>query len=118
MVKVKMFAKVEGGDEPALEMDVMDAAAFHEVVNTRRSVRIFAKDEVPFEVVQRCVAAAQKAPNSSNLQCWEVYRAASAEVRTELAKACLNQPAAATAPELFVFVARPDLWKRNNRWTL
>ena len=35
-----------------------------------------------------------------------------------LVEACLGQPAAATAPELFVFVARPDLWKRNNAWTL
>ena len=118
MVKVKMFAKVEGGEEPALEMAALDAAAFHEVVDTRRSVRIFAKDLVPSDVIHRCVAAAQKAPNSSNLQCWEVYRAASEEVRAALAEACLNQPAAATAPELFVFVARPDLWKRNNRWTL
>ena len=29
-----------------------------------------------------------------------------------------RQPAASTAPELFVFVARPDLWKRNNRWLI
>jgi nitroreductase len=118
MVKVKMFASVTGGDEPALEMPKLDAEAFYEVVNTRRSVRIFAKDEVPEEVILRCVDAAQKAPNSSNLQCWEMYRAASSDSRVRLAEACLNQPAAATAPELFAFVARPDLWKRNNRWTL
>jgi len=118
MVKVKMFESVKGEAEPAMPMPPMDVEAFHAVVDSRRSVRIFAQDPVPQEVVARCIDAAQKAPNSSNLQVWQVIRAGSDEVRSALAEACLGQPAATTAPELFVFVARPDLWRRNNRWTL
>ena len=118
MVKVKMFAGVDSQAEPAVDMPPLDADAFYEVVNSRRSTRIYAADPVPEEVIQRCVDAAQKAPNSSNLQCWEVYRVKSENAKTNMVEACLGQPAASTAPELFVFVARPDLWKRNNRWTL
>ena len=87
-------------------------------LSTRRSTRIYALDEVPEDVILRCVDAAQVAPNSSNLQCWELHRVSDATRKEQLVKACLSQPAAATAPELFVFVARPDVWKRNNQWML
>ena len=118
MVKVKMFAGVDARAEPAVDMPPLDAAAFYEVVDSRRSTRIFAADPVPEDVIDRCVDAAQKAPNSSNLQCWEVHHVKSKDKKSALVEACLGQPAAATAPELFVFVARPDLWHRNNAWTL
>ena len=118
MVKVKMFDAVSREAMPAMEMPPLDAHAFHEVVDSRRSVRIYAADVVPEEVVDRCVDAAHKAPNSSNLQCWEVHRVSSPDKKKALVEACLGQPAASTAPELFVFVARPDLWKRNNRWMI
>ena len=118
MVKVKMFDSVSREAMPAMEMPPLDAQAFHEVVDSRRSVRIYAADGVPDDVVDRCVDAAHKAPNSSNLQCWELHRVSSADKKKALVEACLGQPAASTAPELFVFVARPDLWKRNNRWMI
>lgn len=118
MVKVKMFAGVDARAEPAVDMPPLDAAAFYEVVDSRRSTRIFAADPVPKDVIDRCVEAAQKAPNSSNLQCWELHHVESKDKKSALVEACLGQPAAATAPELFVFVARPDLWRRNNAWTL
>ena len=118
MVKVKMFDSVSREAMPAMEMPPLDADAFHEVVDSRRSVRIYAADGVSEAVVDRCVDSAHKAPNSSNLQCWEVHRVSSPDKKKALVEACLGQPAASTAPELFVFVARPDLWKRNNRWMI
>ena len=118
MVKVKMFDSVSREATPPMEMPPLDSKAFHEVVDSRRSVRIYAADGVPDDVVERCVDAAHKAPNSSNLQCWELHRVSSADKKQALVEACLGQPAASSAPELFVFVARPDLWKRNNRWMI
>lgn len=118
MVKVKMFSSVQSAPEKAVDMPPMDADAFYQVVDSRRSTRIYAEDIIPEDVIQRVVDAAQKAPNSSNLQCWELYRVNSPENKKRLVDACLGQPAASTAPELFVFVARPDLWRRNNAWTL
>ena len=118
MVKVKMFSSVQSAPEKAVDMAPMDADAFYQVVDSRRSTRIYAEDSIPEDVIQRVVDAAQKAPNSSNLQCWELYRVNSPENKKRLVDACLGQPAASTASELFVFVARPDLWRRNNAWTL
>ena len=86
---------------------------FFEVINERRSVRIF-DQEAPFdhEVVQKCLEAAVLAPNSSNLQLWEFYRVPeSSALKENLAKLCMKQKAATTARELVVVVARRDLWK-------
>ena len=74
MVKVKMFSSVGTERSPAMEMPDIDSQAFYEVIDSRRSTRIYAKDEVPEDVIRRAAEAAQKAPNSSNLQCWELYR--------------------------------------------
>ena len=118
MVKVKMFESQTHVDREAMDMPALDADGFMEVVESRRSVRVFAKDPVPEEVVNACVRAAQLAPNSSNLQTWEIHHVQQEDKKAALVKACLGQPAASTAAELFVFVARPDMWKRNNAWTL
>ena len=113
-----MFEGVKRDPQPAQQLPPMDREAFYKVVDSRRSVRIYAEDAVPAEVIARCIEAAQKAPNSSNLQCWEVHQVVTPALKQRLVHACLGQPAASTAPELFVFVARPDLWRRNNGWTL
>jgi nitroreductase len=51
-------------------MDVSRAVA------TRRSVRAFVSKPVPAETVREILAAAARAPSSSNLQPWRVYAAA------------------------------------------
>jgi nitroreductase len=116
MVKVKVFDSTEArasARRPA-EAPPTDAAAFHAVVESRRSVRIFTDDPVPEDVVTRCLDAALLAPNSSNLQTWQIHWVRSPEKKAALVEACLSQPTAVTAQELFVFVARPDLWRENN----
>ena len=116
MVKVKVFdsSAARASERVVAEAPVTDAQAFYDVVESRRSVRIYAREPVPEEVVRRAMDAALKAPNSSNLQAWEIHWVRAAEKKAKLAEYCLGQPAATTAQELFVFVARPDLWKRNN----
>ena len=116
MVKVKVFdsSAAKASKRQVLEAPATDAGAFYDVVDSRRSVRIYADNPVPEEVVRRAMDAALKAPNSSNLQVWEIHWVRSAEKKAKLAEYCLGQPAATTAQELFVFVARPDLWRRNN----
>ena len=68
--------------------------------------------------MQKCLKLATLAPNSSNLQPWEFYWVRSAAKKKELVKNCLGQPAAATAQELVVCVARLDTWKRNSKMML
>jgi nitroreductase len=92
-----------------------DFDAFAAVVESRRSVRRFTPEAIPDAVVERCLDLALLAPTSSNLQCWEFYRVVDPQKKREVVKACLSQPAAATAAELIVAVARVDTWKQNTR---
>ena len=87
---------------------------FDQIVRERRSVRIYdEQQEIDPEVIQRSLERAVLAPNSSNLQLWEFYWIKDKDKQKKLANICLNQPAAATARELVVFVVRRDLWKKR-----
>ncbi len=101
--------------EPAIETNV---AEFEKVIRSRRSTRVYSDEQVPESVVRKCLELATLAPNSSNLQCWEFYWVRSESKKKELVKFCLGQPAAATAQELIVCVARLDTWKRNSTMIL
>lgn len=84
---------------------------FEKVIHNRRSVRVYTEEKVPEEVVQKVLDWALLAPNSSNLQPWEFYWVKDPQKKEELVKACFSQPAARTAQELIVAVARIDRWK-------
>lgn len=96
-------------EEPA----VCDPGELEQVVRTRRSVRIFDGTPISEEVVNRCLDLALLAPNSSNLQAWEFYWVRSPEKKAQLVKFCMSQPAARTAAELIVCVARTKTWRKH-----
>lgn len=97
-------------EEPALSCSWEE---FKNVVTSRRSVRVFSQDNVPEEVIRRSIDMGLIAPTSSNLQQTEFYWVRSNEKKKKLVEYCLGQPAAATAAELVVVVARTDTWRRN-----
>ena len=115
--KIPVFEKIPDTKhvEPAVETD---HNAFEKVVRSRRSTRVYDDTPVPETVMRKCLELATLAPNSSNLQCWEFYWVRDESKKKELVKNCLGQPAAATAQELIVCVARLDTWKRNSRLLL
>ena len=86
---------------------------FDKVITSRRSVRKYTDEPVPEEVIKKALDHALLAPNSSNLQTWEFYWVRSKDVRAEMNKAFLSQPAATTAPELIVIIGRPNVWKKH-----
>ncbi|WP_186646277.1 nitroreductase family protein [Fluviispira vulneris] len=86
---------------------------FRKVIHSRRSVRMFNGTPIPEDIMNECLDLALLAPNSSNLQPWEFYWVKSPDKKSELVKACLSQPAASTAAELIVCVARSKTWKQN-----
>jgi nitroreductase len=96
----------------------IDSKEFQKVLDTRRSVRVYKNDDIPDSIIKKCLENALKAPTSSNLQTWEIYWVRSNKNKNDLIEACFSQPAAKTAKELFVFVARPDHWRRNNNMML
>lgn len=112
--KDKIFEKIPDIKyvEPAIETD---SDEFEKVVRSRRSTRVYSDDPIPESMVRKCLELATLAPNSSNLQCWEFYWVREPAKKAELVKLCLGQPAAATAQELIVCVARLDTWRRNSK---
>lgn len=87
---------------------------FDKIVRARRSVRVYKESEaVPEEVMRQVLDWSLLAPNSSNLQCWEFIWVRDQNEKKKLAYYCFNQPAAKTAAELVVAVARPSLWKKH-----
>lgn len=97
------------------EAPEIDAKEFEKVVESRRSVRIFTDDEIPEEVMNKCLDLTLLAPNSSNLQPWEFYWVRDEEKKKKLASYCMGQLAAKTASELVVCVARVDKWKERQK---
>lgn len=105
-----IFSKIPDLDytEQAPDIDVKE---FEKVVQSRRSVRVYKDEPLDDKIVERCMEIALLAPNSSNLQPWEFYRVKSPDKKKIVAKYCMNQPAARTAPELIICVARRDRWR-------
>lgn len=94
----------------------MNWEEFKKVIENRRSIRIYKDEPIPEKVMQDCLRLTTLAPSSSNLQPWEFYWVRSPEKKEKLVEYCLSQPAAKTAPELIVCVARIDTWNRNRKW--
>lgn len=100
------------------EVEDINSEEFFKVLRSRRSVRVYNDEPVKDEDMQQILDAAVLAPNSSNLQPWEFYWVKNPSKKKELVKACLSQPAAATAPELIVCIARTDTWRENAKQML
>lgn len=86
---------------------------FKQALNARRAIREYDGSSIPEDVMRDCLRDATLAPSSSNLQTYELYWIRNSQKRKEVADACLGQPAAVTAGELVVVVARGGLWKSN-----
>ncbi len=84
-----------------------------EAIRYRRSVRVQSDVPIDSALVKACIANATLAPNSSNMQLWEFYHITSEEANKNIKAACFNQPAARTAQQLVIPVARMDLWKQR-----
>jgi len=91
----------------------IDAKEFQKVIDSRRSVRIYEKEPLPEKIIRQCLHNALLAPNSSNLQPWEIYHIVDPAIRQLMNKACLDQIAARTAATLFVAVARTNTWQQH-----
>lgn len=86
---------------------------FEEIVNYRRSVRLYKDTPIDPERVRHCLKLASLSPNSSNMQMWEFYHITNPETLKKLAVACLSQQAATSAQQMVVFVTRQDLYRKR-----
>lgn len=75
---------------------------FHEVIRTRRSVRAYKSDPIPYETVEKVMEAARIAPSGSNRQPWKFIIIEDDELKKRLVKACGNQKFIGEAPVVVV----------------
>ncbi len=95
------------------ESNYYNPEAFTELVESRRSCRVFTDEQIPEDIMNKCLDLALLAPNSSNMQPWEFYWVRSEDKRKLLTAYCMDQTTVKTAAEMIVVIARTDTWKRN-----
>ncbi|MEM9610425.1 MAG: nitroreductase family protein [Actinomycetota bacterium] len=103
----------DGEEVPNPEFPTSVLPGFRRALTARRSIRAFDGEPIPAETMRACLRDAVLAPSSSNLQPYELYWVRDADTRDRLVDACFGQPAASTAGDLVVVVARRDLWETN-----
>jgi nitroreductase len=67
--------------------------------------------DVPDLVIENALHAALKAPNSSNIQPWDLYWIKNKSIKDRLVEACFSQSAARTSKHLIFAVCRIDIFK-------
>ena len=78
---------------------------FFDALQSRHSVRAYAKTPVEAEKLDQIFEAIEQAPSAGNLQAFEVYLITHTEQRAKLAVAALGQAFLAQAPVVLVFCA-------------
>ena len=73
-----------------------------EAIKIRRSIRKFAPDDVPDEMVEQMLEAARLAPSGANFQPWRFLVVRDKEVRKELRHICLEQRFIEEAPVVII----------------
>ncbi|KEY60401.1 nitroreductase family protein [Serratia sp. DD3] len=88
--------------------------SFTDIVQYRRAIRKYDQNfEFDPEVVTRALELSTLAPNSSNMQMWEIHRVRSPEMLKKAKVFCMEQNAAKTANELIIFATAPQKWKQR-----
>lgn len=73
-----------------------------EAIKIRRSVRKFAPDDVPEEMIEQMIEAARLAPSASNRQPWRFLVVRDQKLRKELREICLQQRFIEEAPVVII----------------
>ncbi len=73
-----------------------------EAIKSRRSIRKFAPDDVPDEMVEQMLEAARLAPSGSNRQPWRFLVVRDQELRKELRRICMDQRFIEEAPVVVI----------------
>lgn len=90
---------------------ILPSPALFDVLERRRSVRVFADHPIDDSRLRRILEAANAAPSAGNLQAYEIYIVTERSRRRQLAAAAFSQDFLADAPVVLVFCANP----RRNR---
>jgi nitroreductase len=81
---------------------------FIDVVNERRSTRVFTDQPVEHEKVEQILKATNAAPSAGNMQAYEIYLVRDTATRQALMKAAYDQEFIFQAPIVLVFCTHPE----------
>ncbi len=70
-------------DRPEEEMREL-ASRFYSAIKTRHSIRDFATDPVPQDIIETCIKAAATAPSGANHQPWHFALVGNAEIKRQI----------------------------------
>lgn len=68
---------------PSHEMEAR-AATFHDMVDQRRSVRMFSDDPIPKQLIERAIESASTAPSGAHKQPWHFVAVSNAATKREI----------------------------------
>jgi len=83
-----------------------------ELIEERRSIRVFLQREVEKEVVDELKRLTLRAPSAGNMELYSIIEVKNAEVKAELADICDSQLMITKAPLVWVFLADNHKWER------
>ncbi len=63
---------------------IRNSTAFYDEMATRRSVRVFSTDDVPFEVIKQAILTAGSAPSGANKQPWTFCVVSNKELKAKI----------------------------------
>lgn len=87
-----------------------------QVIYNRRSVRSFLDKEVPVELINKLIDAAQWAPSACNKQCWKFVVVNDAEVKDAIVKKAGANPWMAKAPVLIVVLYEKNITVKKSSY--
>jgi len=63
---------------------LQESLAFYQKLNSRRTIRDFADDPVPREVIENCIRTAGTAPSGANMQPWHYVLISDPKIKKEI----------------------------------
>ena len=86
-----------------------------EAIQKRRSIRKYAPDDVPQEMINQMLEAARLAPSGSNRQPWRFLVVRDKETRKKLRDICLEQKFIEEAPVVIICFADLERYSQETR---
>jgi nitroreductase len=88
---------------------------FKEIIELRRSVRKYKKEDIPLEKIESVLNAARLAPSWGNVQPWRFVIVKDDETKKKLAHACKGQKHVERAPVVIVCCGDTNAWKEQGK---
>lgn len=89
------------------EEQTRHAVEFYEIMNRRRTVRDFAPDDVPLELIEQAILTAGTAPSGAHLQPWRFVVVRDAELKSKIRAAAEEEERASYGGRM------PEKWLRR-----